>query len=213
MDRLSELIHDYYNAIFNQDEERKAEVLSQIRGAIYTIIINRGSTALTYIASLFEELPSQLSYTPSDEVVDQVTQDLRDVLVGLEQRMYNEIEKEGQQNEEADLAEILAIVQAANLWQVTRITDSEDHIIGERAEIDVIYVVFFNLGYIIEKTWETVIDEKTCPVCLEMNGTTIPFGEVFIYNGSEITLDSHYSEFAHAHSHCRCRLKYTIRRG
>ena len=65
----------------------------------------------------------------------------------------------------------------------------------------------------IEKTWNCVGDSRTCPICLAMNGLTIPVTESFssVAPSVDIQEDLSYTggDIVYAHPRCRCWVTYS----
>lgn len=213
MNQLRKLVNSYYDAIFDDNENEQQRILDELYSVVYQLIVQWGASHLTELAKLFDEKPANISYEPDDSLVNEVHRDLVEVLEGLKRRISNELNTEALKDISISIATVYALVKKNNYWQVERIIDAEDHIIEEKTERDVMSELATMMNVTITKTWVAVIDAKTCPVCRAMDGTTIPFSEDFVYNDSSITIDSHYSEIAHAHPHCRCKVVYQIERG
>lgn len=65
----------------------------------------------------------------------------------------------------------------------------------------------------ILKTWNCVGDSHTCPICLAMNGTTIPVTESFSNVAPSVGIEEDFSytggDIVYAHPRCRCWVTYS----
>ena len=65
----------------------------------------------------------------------------------------------------------------------------------------------------ILKTWNCVGDSHTCPICLAMNGTTIPVTESFANVAPSVGIEEDFSytggDIVYAHPRCRCWVTYS----
>lgn len=210
MDELNVLVNEYYDAVLDNDTEKQDELLGRLEAVVASVLLLYGSRNLGFILDMFPVRPNNVSYTPNEEVVVQCSRDLQNVLEGLRERLNAELEKVRLANPEMSASEVVETVRKSQVWQAKRITESEDSILEQRAGLDIVSQVFVEQGYNVTKTWVAKIDARTCPICRAMNGVTIPFGDVFMIDGDEITIDSHYGDMANAHSNCRCHIEYNF---
>ena len=208
MDKLNEYVTAYYDACVANDKQKQQELLARLQELVVLLLTAYGLSNAEDIVSTIGIHDSQVKYEPSDDMIDRITADFREVLNGLSDRIAEERSKQSGVSED----ELRKLVYAANLWQVKRIVDSQDHIIDSLSDVDIVDQLFHKQGYNVIKTWHATIDNRTCDVCKSMNGTAVSFTDNFVYNGDVIELDSHYSDFANAHPHCRCWIEYTLER-
>lgn len=68
-------------------------------------------------------------------------------------------------------------------------------------------------GDLINKTWNCIGDERTCPTCLAMNGVTIPVTESFSAVAPSVDIVEQLSytggDIVYAHPRCRCWVTYS----
>lgn len=85
-----------------------------------------------------------------------------------------------------------------------RFAISEIQMSVEYASVDSGKLIQAITGEKIMKTWNSVLDSNTCPICAGLHGTTVPVDEPFSsdldYTGGDIT---------YAHPRCRCWVTYS----
>lgn len=216
MDQFSELVNDYYVAVVNEDKAQQESAYQRIREAVILLLIIYGKRNLGFLISVLAdeglETPSNVSYTPSDELVETYVKDVQEVFRGLLVRIEEQRLKLKREKPDLSDEEVKQLILEENQWQVTRIANSYDSILEDATSLDIVETLFSQVGGRITKTWRAKIDSKTCAVCRALDGTTIGLTENFMYNGVGVTLSSHYSDVAMAHSNCRCHLEYHFER-
>ena len=112
-------------------------------------------------------------------------------------------------NPDMSLADIVNHFEA----DMFRLGVSETQIGIEQASVDSAVVVEFVSETKLNKTWNSLLDKRTCPTCVALHGTTIPVTESFASytNNPDILEDLSYTGggTAYAHPHCRCWLTYS----
>lgn len=214
MDELDEYVQSYYDAYFSE-EESEEEVLSYSEEIAAVLLLFYGGRNLRDVASLLEDgvtLPPSIVFTPDESEISRVSDDLVRVLTGLSVRLDDAVNKKRLESPELSIEEVAEFVKTKNQYQADRIVRNQDNSISEIAELGIVMRLIASTGQTLYKTWVAKVDSKTCEYCLTMHGTKIPFNQRFVYNGVEITLDSHYTDFANAHADCRCGLKYSLER-
>lgn len=97
--------------------------------------------------------------------------------------------------------------------KIDRIAMSEIQMLIEKASVESAKLFEIVTDISIEKTWNCVGDSKTCPICLAMNGTTIPVTESFsnVAPSVDIQEDLSYTggDIVYAHPRCRCWVTYS----
>lgn len=211
---LRDLVYAYYIAKLRADGEEEYNLLQGdfIDELIVLLMIRNSFTIIPVLVDVFEEMPGRVSYVPTGAVVDQIHTDLVQVLTGLGVRLDSIKEEQRAENPTLSEEELIQKVESENMYQVERIVNSEEHIIRERTQLDLVNQYFVSRGLTIYKEWVANLDEKTCPVCRAMHGTRIGFDESFEYEGIGITLNSLYDTFADAHPNCRCQIKFIVER-
>jgi SPP1 gp7 family putative phage head morphogenesis protein len=116
---------------------------------------------------------------------------------------------QGQQNGESDeeLAARIAIVFGAALtYRSDRIAGTET----SRAQGYADRIAWDQSGMVEAKQWYTIEDERTCPFCMGLNGTTISLEGDFYSMGDRVisgnrTMDINYSDVGEPPLHVSCR--------
>lgn len=94
-----------------------------------------------------------------------------------------------------------------------RLGFSETQISIEQASVDSAIVIGHVTDTPLTKTWNSLLDKKTCPTCTGLHGVTIPVTESFaqVTNNPDIIEDLSYTggNTAYAHPFCRCWLTYS----
>lgn len=97
--------------------------------------------------------------------------------------------------------------------KIDRIAMSEIQMLIEKASVESAKLFELVTETKIEKTWNCVGDSKTCPICLAMNGLTIPVTESFssVAPSVDIQEDLSYTggDIVYAHPRCRCWVTYS----
>jgi hypothetical protein len=97
--------------------------------------------------------------------------------------------------------------------KIDRIAMSEIQMLIEKASVESAKLFELVTEIKIEKTWNCVGDSKTCPICLAMNGLTIPVTESFssVAPSVDIQEDLSYTggDIVYAHPRCRCWVTYS----
>lgn len=97
--------------------------------------------------------------------------------------------------------------------KIDRIAMSEIQMLIEKASVESAKLFELVTDTKIEKTWNCVGDSKTCPICLAMNGLTIPVTESFssVAPSVDIQEDLSYTggDIVYAHPRCRCWVTYS----
>ena len=97
------------------------------------------------------------------------------------------------------------------------ISVSEVHMAIEKASVETAKVLHHITGEVIYKRWNSVNDERTCPICRLLDGTRVPVGISFIegldpeddaYDIAVNYLSYTGGDFSYAHPRCRCWLTY-----
>lgn len=143
--------------------------------------------------------------------------ELRETLYGLSERIKELIAKALDENELADekmrktTKAVIAGVLIANLYQKTRIVETETENIRQLVDLDLLMTFTLDSGIRATKTWRTRGDDKVCPICKAMDGVTVYIDEPFIVNGAAIDTDTGAFVFdykdrlvASAHPNDRC---------
>lgn len=98
-------------------------------------------------------------------------------------------------------------------YKIDRIAMSEIQMLIEKASVESAKLFELVTDTKIEKTWNCVGDSKTCPICLAMNGLTIPVTESFssVAPSVDIQEDLSYTggDIVYAHPRCRCWVTYS----
>lgn len=98
-------------------------------------------------------------------------------------------------------------------YKIDRIAMSEIQMLIEKASVESAKLFELVTDTKIEKTWNCVGDSKTCPICLAMNGLTIPVTESFssVAPSVDIQEDLSYTggDIVYAHPKCRCWVTYS----
>lgn len=96
---------------------------------------------------------------------------------------------------------------------IDRIAMSEVQMLIEKASVESAKLFEIVTNTKIEKTWNCVGDSRTCPICLAMNGLTIPVTESFssVAPSVDIQEDLSYTggDIVYAHPRCRCWVTYS----
>lgn len=97
--------------------------------------------------------------------------------------------------------------------KIDRIAMSEIQMLIEKASVESAKLFELVTDTKIEKTWNCVGDSRTCPICLAMNGLTIPVTESFssVAPSVDIQEDLSYTggDIVYAHPRCRCWVTYS----
>lgn len=98
-------------------------------------------------------------------------------------------------------------------YKIDRIAMSEIQMLIEKASVESAKLFELVTDTKIEKTWNCVGDSRTCPICLAMNGLTIPVTESFssVAPSVDIQEDLSYTggDIVYAHPKCRCWVTYS----
>lgn len=209
MDTLNEYIRAYYEACYELDDgAHKDALLERVEEVVIALLLFYGSSTLSELTIILDGIPAEVAYQPNEETISRGADDLRDTLNGLYERISVLLIAYGTKFPNMSVDEVRNNVRLDNYWQADRIVDATDHILANLAELQIVASIIKQQDVTVTKTWRAVIDAKTCAVCLAMDGQTVPFDRPFTFNGSEVSLDSHYSDFANAHPHCRCQIQY-----
>lgn len=96
---------------------------------------------------------------------------------------------------------------------IDRIAMSEVQMLIEKASVESAKLFEIVTNTKIEKTWNCIGDSRTCPICLAMNGLTIPVTESFssVAPSVDIQEDLSYTggDIVYAHPRCRCWVTYS----
>lgn len=209
-EQLQEYVYAYYNAVINGDYDKEQKLLEQLRDLVITYFTLFGGRYLSEIVNIVDVLPSEVSYVPTEGEIISATSNFEQVLLGLSERINQELDDYAHKNSNKTLDEIKEDVGNEQMYQAVRIIVSQLHIFEEKSKLDVVTSIFSSGGYILTKTWICRLLPTSCPYCVAMHNTTIPINENFVYNGNEITLDSHYSDMANAHPHCGCKIRINV---
>lgn len=213
MEQLVKYVQQYFVAIADDDTARAEGLLATISIIVDSQLRLYGAEQLQALLDLIEgDVPEGLEYVPDPNYVAKTATDFREVLIGLASRMNEERAKLVQQYPEKSSPEIIKLLISTQTYQATRIIESQAHVFEERARLDIVGQMFSGSEYRLVKKWVAKVDANTCAICLAMNGTTVGFEENFVYDDSEVDLDSHYSDMADAHPHCRCRIEFEVER-
>lgn len=97
------------------------------------------------------------------------------------------------------------------------ISVSEVHMAIEKASVATAKILNHITGVVIYKKWNSVNDERTCPICRLLDGTRVPVGVSFVqgldpeddaYEVAVNYLSYTGGDFSYAHPRCRCWLTY-----
>lgn len=93
--------------------------------------------------------------------------------------------------------------------ELVRLAVSETHIAVESASVFGGRLVQAVTGERILKTWNSLMDEHTCPICASLNGTTVGVEEAFSSDEFSDSLDYVGGDITYAHPRCRCWVTYS----
>ena len=98
-------------------------------------------------------------------------------------------------------------------YNLTRIATSEAQMVIEKASVESAKLFEIVTENKILKTWNAIVDSRTCPTCLAMNGTTIPVDESFSDVAPSANIEEQLSytggDIVYAHPICRCWVTYS----
>lgn len=113
--------------------------------------------------------------------------------------------------DELGLDDTQVVERAMNI--ILTIATAELHMAVEKASVQSSKLVMDISGLTLYKTWNSVLDENTCPICEGLHGTTIPVTNSFSNTeaGANYVEDLSYAggEIAYGHPRCRCWITYS----